>query len=169
MSIGGDAAVKVVVLGVGSSFGDDRVGWEAIERLKGEGIAARFPEVRFEIADRPGSMLLAVLEGVDAAILIDAVEGGLPPGEVVQLADEAIATRAESLLSSHGLGVGPALQLGRTLGKLPPTLLFYGVQLADTPQPETADAPLSPAMDGALDRLIPRIEESLQRLYAGQP
>ena len=164
MSIGGDASVKVVVLGIGSPFGDDRVGWEAIERLRGQGVAARFPEVCFETADRPGSVLLAALDGVDAAILIDAVEGGLRPGEIVHLADEAVDAQAENLLSSHGLGVGSALQLGRALGKLPPKLLFYGVQLAAVPVPETADEPLSPAVDDALARLIPRIEESLRTL-----
>lgn len=161
--------MNVVVLGIGSPFGDDRVGWEVIERLKGEGVAAHFPEVRFETADRPGSMLLAALDGVDAAILVDAVEGGLRPGEIVSLADEAVDAEAETLLSSHGLGVGPALRLGRALGKLPPRLLFYGVQLAAAPLPETADPPLSAAVGGAIHRLIPRIEESLQRLYDDQP
>ena len=166
MSTGGDASVKLLVLGIGSPFGDDRVGWEVVERLKGEGVAARFPEVRFDTADRPGSLLLTTLEGVDAAILIDAVEAGLAPGEIVRLADEAIDARAETLFSSHGLGVGQALQLGRSLGRLPPRLILFGVQLSVSPLPETAEAPLSKSVTAAIDSLVSQIEESLQELLS---
>ncbi|WP_459867259.1 hydrogenase maturation protease [Endothiovibrio diazotrophicus] len=153
--------VTALVLGVGSPFGDDRLGWVLVERLRASGFPARVPEVRFETADRPGALLLAALEGVEEAILVDAVEGGLAPGEIVRLEGTAVEGRAESLFSSHGLGVGPALQLGRALGQLPPRLILYGIQLSTVPFAETVDAPLSVAVADAIDLLLPMIERDL--------
>ena len=155
--------MRMVVLGIGSPFGDDRVGWEVIGRLREAGVAERFPAVRFEAVDRPGAMLLAELEGVDGAILVDAVEGGLAAGEVVRLVGGEIEARAETLLSSHGLGLGPALQMGRALGQLPDTLILHGVQLSTLPNPESSGRSVSPPLWEAVDRLTLEIEEELQR------
>lgn len=34
---------RVCVIGIGSPFGDDRIGWAAIEALKASGILKQFP------------------------------------------------------------------------------------------------------------------------------
>jgi hydrogenase maturation protease len=113
--------VSTLVIGVGSPFGDDRIGWEvaaALEQVLHSGPASRVG-VRTCILDRPGAALLDALRGVRHAVIIDAAHGtDSAPGTLQWLEQHAIGTMPSA--SSHGFGLAEALALGRALGALPP-------------------------------------------------
>ncbi|MEN8176723.1 MAG: hydrogenase maturation protease, partial [Pseudomonadota bacterium] len=125
------------VLGIGSPFGADRVGWEVIERLRET--AAREPglfvDVVLESADRPGIGLLEKLRGFERVILVDAVMGAEAPGTLYRVNAEDLL-RTSGPLSSHELGVADALALAATTGDLPRDLVIMGVAV-----PQSGPAP----------------------------
>lgn len=126
---------NVLILGVGSPFGADRAGWEAVELLRETG---GLEEVRFETSDRPGARLLSLLEGVWNAIIIDALLCSAPPGTPLRLDPETLSRGDRS--SNHGFGVADALALGKALGALPPRLAVIGISAEGNRVP-TIDGP----------------------------
>lgn len=144
--------MPVRIAGIGSWCGDDRIGWDAVEAVETSGLLRRFPEgsVTAHRCERP-SELLALAKGAAALVVIDAMRSGAPPGTVRRLApDEPLG--GQETLSSHGLGVAECLALGRTLGLLPP-LLLYGIE-APRSAPDTAPDELVSAAIPALLRLL---------------
>lgn len=107
---------SILILGVGSPFGADRLGWQAVQALEQQPLAAQFPQldIRFEQSDRPGSRLLSLLRQVDAAVIIDAMRSGMSAGSVRRFENSALVGET-GLMSTHGFGVAEALALGRTL------------------------------------------------------
>jgi hydrogenase maturation protease len=107
--------MKILVLGIGRNLrGDDAAGIEAVRQW-----VADYPEtaarVHVETSEQPGVGLLDLLQGMDAALIVDAVRSSLPAGTVLPLRMEELeAFNAESG-SSHGWGVAETLQLGLTL------------------------------------------------------
>ena len=77
--------------------------------------------------DRPGLNLLDELEGIDAAVLVDAMRSGAPPGSVRVLSPAQLARGPA--LSSHALGVADALALASALGRRRPALRIVAVEL----------------------------------------
>ncbi len=123
---------SILILGVGSPFGADRLGWQAVAALEQQSLAAQFPHlaIRFEQSDRPGSRLLNLLGQADAAIIIDAMRAGQPAGSVRRFSVDEL--NAESgLMSTHGFGVADALALGRALGGLPGEMVVVGIEMGE--------------------------------------
>ncbi|MFP4616259.1 MAG: hydrogenase maturation protease [Thiohalorhabdus sp.] len=108
--------IPVAVLGIGSPFGGDRVGWTVVEALRAEAEAS-WPAVRLAALDRPGPGLLPHLEGVGHAVLVDAVRSGAPPGTLHRFRHLDELPAAEPL-SSHGFGLAEALALAGRVGVL---------------------------------------------------
>lgn len=123
--------MRGVVLGVGSPFGGDRVGWRVVDRLADEGE----DRARLEALDRPGPALVTATEGADFAVIVDAVQAASAPGTCHRLTDlDNLPTG--SPFSSHGLGLAEALALGERLGALPPWVVI-GVAVDATNSPDT--------------------------------
>ncbi len=133
------------LIGIGSPFGADRLGWWAVERL-----APRLPPaVEARCLDRPGPALLTHLEGLDRACLIDAARGDRCPGHLYRLRPEDLAT-APAAPSTHALGLAGTLTLGAQLRLLPPNLLVLAVE---TGPEDTSARPLErawPALQAAV-------------------
>jgi len=107
--------MNILILGAGQSLrGDDAVGLETV-RLWRE----QFPEtargVRVELSELPGLALLELLDGMDAAILVDAVHSSAPAGTLHRLGPDELASFTPGSGSAHGWGVAETLQLGRSL------------------------------------------------------
>ena len=99
------------IIGIGSPFGDDALGHQALERLQQED--GLFPPGTELLAlDRPGSSLVPLLENSRAVVIIDAMQSGQPPGTVQRLKTDELITETK-LPSSHNLGVAEALALAR--------------------------------------------------------
>jgi hydrogenase maturation protease len=116
-------SAPVRVVGIGSAWGADRVGWDVAERLA----AALPPDLEVARCDSPAA-LLGLLEGAQRAVLVDAVVTGAAPGTVGRWAGrEVLEPRAA--WSSHGLDVAGMLALGEALGALPAELVLYGIEV----------------------------------------
>ena len=160
------------IIGIGSPFGDDQLGWEAVEAIRRSGLLDSMPEgmVSTHTCDRPGSGLLALMEDARHVILIDAMRSsavpidgtssGAAPGSIRRL-EKGDIEDSIGLLSSHGFGVASALALGEVLGVLPCQWVCYGVELGNL-----ATDTLNPAVTIAIPVLIEKINEELMAIYA---
>ena len=136
---------RYVVIGIGNpDRGDDAVGRRVAQSLAG----ALPPEVEILEQDGEATSLLACMEGVAAAWLIDACVSGKPAG-TVQRYDVAAAPLPQDAfnLSTHGFGLAEAIELARALDQLPPRCIVYAVEAGSV----VAGAPLSPAVAAAVD------------------
>jgi hydrogenase maturation protease len=115
---------RIKIIGIGSPSGDDQAGWLVIDAL-----ANKLPlDVELIKLDRPGTLLIPLLEKADRVILIDAMQSGGLPGEIHHFVRDEWANYRTGL-SSHGLGVFEALKLAQELGCLPETLDLYGMEI----------------------------------------
>lgn len=150
----------VTVLGVGSPYGDDQVGWKVIEALcQSEGFAGLSEDtVAAHKCDRPGSQLVEYFKDAQATIIVDAVHSGAPPGTVHRLKLSDLDTGASSeLLSSHGFGLADALALAKSLGALPNRVVIYGIEISPDAARPTPDQALSEDVAQAVETLLPLI------------
>ncbi len=107
--------MKVLVLGLGQSLrGDDAAGLEAV-RLWQQTYATTAQKANVLLAELPGLGLLDLLDGMDAAILVDAVHGSATPGTLHRIAPEKLESFTPGSASAHGWGVAETLHLGRML------------------------------------------------------
>lgn len=173
----------VRILGIGSPFGDDQAGWLAIKALECSGRLDRLPPGHVSVValDRPGMSLINYLNGAALAIIIDALRGSGPCG-MIRRFDSAAWPEDSGAVSSHAFGVFSALALARELGCLPPKLVLYGIEVAQSfPGPRhcaasltgvpfrsrrngrdvTPEVPLSPEVAAAIPILIQRIGAEL--------
>jgi len=141
------SSTRVLILGVGSTFGADQLGWHAVDGLAQGGMAEQFPPlaIEFRQSDRPGSALLNLLQGYGCAIVIDAMRAAVAPGTIRRFTPAQLSAET-GLISSHGFGVAEALALGRVLGQLPEQLIVYGIEIG-------TDLANHNLPDGALERL----------------
>jgi hydrogenase maturation protease len=135
----------ISIIGIGSPFGDDSAGLEAARRLS----AAPPAGATVVVADRPGAGLLDLLEGADAAILIDAIRSGARPGSLRDVDLRRAEAIVSSVVSSHELGVAEALALARALGRFPSRGRFLGIEAA-------REGPSGPRLDPAVERGVDR-------------
>ena len=118
---------SVLVLGLGSPFGMDRLGWQVIKALESLNLGEH---VSFAILDRPGPRLISYFDQAECVILVDAVVGTGSQGQLCCLGVDEIC-RMQSHLSSHGFGVAEAVALAQKLGQLPEALFLIGVDIGE--------------------------------------
>lgn len=123
----------IKVIGIGSPFGQDQLGWQVIEQLQ-QSLAAssRRQQLRLLCSDRPGLRLLELIKDTTAVILIDAIDNKACCGQILQL-DRSQLLHTEHPLSSHAVCVSEVLSLGQALGELPEEIVLFGmcVDIAD--------------------------------------
>jgi hydrogenase maturation protease len=122
-----DSRARVAVVGLGSQQlrGDDAAGLEVVRRL------TDLECPRITVREHGGDMLglVELLERREAVLVVDAVSSGARPGSLLRLnAAAGPLPRAAFECSSHALGVADAIELARSLGRLPPTLFVYGIE-----------------------------------------
>jgi hydrogenase maturation protease len=148
-----------LVIGLGSEWrGDDAAGLRVAQRLREPPAPARVIEREGEPMD-----LIEEWAGADRALLVDAVSSGAEPGTIHRLdATERPLPVALFRGSTHALGVADAVELGRSLGRLPETLLVFGIEGASF----GAGAGLTPAVDRAVTALATELRELLAAVPA---
>lgn len=153
------------ILGIGSPFGADRVGWQVIDdlalRLSGAGC---YPcdGIALQRLDRPGAALVGLLADARQVILIDAMQGGFPFATVKELTNEALL-QDNRLISSHGFGLAEALQLAKSLKLLPSGTTLFGIEIGAVDRvPDTKLAPeLQKASMGVAAQIHGRLAAAL--------
>ena len=146
------------IIGLGNLFrGDDGAGLLVARRLK-DLVGDRAEVIEAELA---GLDVLDLMAGAPAVILIDAARSGRPGGTIHRL-DASAGPISGDLFphSTHVLNAVDAIEMGRTLGFLPPRVIVYGVEVGDT----TAGNALSPSVAGALDQVVERVLRELEDL-----
>jgi hydrogenase maturation protease len=121
--------VRAIVIGVGSEYRhDDGAAIDVINRLKHR----HLPGISLVISDGEPTRLIDLWDGAELAIVIDAIRTERPvPGRIYKFTvDQAVAEPGTSA-SSHGLGLGEAVELGRTLGRMPHRLIILAIEGAD--------------------------------------
>jgi len=165
----------ILVAGIGNVFfGDDGFGVEVVRRLEARGgiqvqpeLAAQVRVVDFGI--RGIDLCYALLEGVDAAILIDATQrGGVPgtlyliepSGEDPEAAEAADPYAPLVLMSPHEMDPAKVLQTVRMLGGGCEDILVLGCEPADFgfDNGEEGRMGLSPAVGAMVDQAADMIE-----------
>jgi len=142
-------SVGGIVLGIGNPWRrDDGAGPAVATRLSG-----RLPEsVAIHTLAGDPLELVDALRGAEVVVVVDATvsESGVEPGTVHRFDATAEPLPATfGRLSSHGLGLAEAVELARTLGCLPRSILVYGIEGADF----HAGQGLSPAVETAVRRV----------------
>jgi hydrogenase maturation protease len=148
------ARSATLIVGIGNpDRGDDAVG-RLLARRFAHGTHARVVE-----CDGEPAALLDALAGSERAVIVDAAEFGAEPGTVLRL-DVAAAPLPGlgGACSTHGLGVGEALELGRALGRLPARCVLFAIQ-GERYEPGTG---LSANAARALDEVERRITGELR-------
>lgn len=100
------------VIGLGEPMaGDDGAGLAVVRHLRREGV----PSGVELIEARDATAVLAALEGAARVVVVDAVLGGGPPGSVLALTPESLASGGVRPVSSHGVSLGESLSIARIL------------------------------------------------------
>jgi hydrogenase maturation protease len=158
----------ICVIGIGQTLrGDDEAGLVAVQLWNdtlqreewGSNIVVRF-------AESPGIGLLSLLEGSDAAVLVDAVQSGAKPGTLHQLCENDLEAFMTGAGSAHGWGVAETLALGRQmcLDTLPPTIRVIGIEVGRV----EVGTGLSPEVTSALTAAAVLISKTVEELFANQ-
>lgn len=123
-------APRPLVIGLGTDErSDDGIGLDVVRALAREGRLAA--DLVLEAGDP--SRILFAWEGRLSVLLVDAVRSGLPPGTVHRWdRDELGQVPSEPAVSSHSLSLAHVLTMARALDQLPPRLIVFGIEVAET-------------------------------------
>ena len=145
--------MKVAIIGIGNTLmSDDGAGVRVLELL------TDIPDnVELVELATGGMTLLHELDGLDRAIIIDAVDFGGKPGEVRVFTPDDVTSIKTVGYSLHDLDILKVLDLARTMGTLPREVFIVAVQPGSLEMGEG----LSSEVEGALGELARRIVELL--------
>jgi hydrogenase maturation protease len=132
------------VIGLGNEWrSDDGVGPEVARRLDG----------RVLTGEPIG--LVEALAGLDEVVLVDAVSSGAPAGTVhmFDASAEPLPVTLFGASSTHTLGLAEAVELARSLGRLPGRVIVYGIEGAGFGFGEG----LSPEVEAAAARVVEEV------------
>ncbi|HEU4894919.1 MAG TPA: hydrogenase maturation protease [Acidimicrobiia bacterium] len=133
-----------IVIGVGNpARGDDGAGVVAAQRSGSNGLVATAP-----------FQLMELWEGEDDVVVVDAARSGASPGTILRF-EAGSETLPTGVLggSTHALGVAEVVELARAMGRLPPRLMVYGIEIGDLSQGSV----LSPEVDAAVDSVVAEV------------
>ncbi|MCI4372038.1 MAG: hydrogenase maturation protease [Thermoplasmata archaeon] len=138
---------RPLVIGVGNLHRhDDALGLEVAEQVK-ERLGDRVRVVPF---DGESTGLLDLWVGVGSVVIVDAIRSHGAPGQLHRFEGDLTPLLVESATTStHGLTVGEAWRLGRSLDQLPDRLVVFGVEGEDF----SPGIGLSPAVARSLSSL----------------
>ena len=154
---------RVLLVGVGNPLrGDDGVGLEVVRRLRRRAESAG---VGVRELEGEGIGLLDVWEDARAVVLVDGVRSGADPGTIhrIEVTDGPLPAGLRSSSSTHAVGVGEAIELARTLGRLPSRLVIYGIEGEGF---ETGAA-LSPGVAAAVGSVADAVLDEARELTLG--
>jgi len=108
---------KIRVIGIGSPFAEDQLGWKVIEKLQKKYSAdtQKKNHLLFQSLDRPGPALLEYLKDTARVILVDALKNSGQVGQVQRLSLDDVEQFNPTALSSHSIGIAETLELAKVL------------------------------------------------------
>jgi hydrogenase maturation protease len=159
----GAPPARVLVAGIGNVFlGDDGFGSVLARQLGRRALPAGVAVCDFGI--RGMDLAYALGEDWDAALLLDAVPAGEPPGTLSVIEPEIDDDAVE--LDTHGMHPVKVLRLARELGPLPRRTLVVGCEPQTRSSADRDDMAmeLSEPVRAAVDRAIELVEALLEEI-----
>ena len=149
---------RIRLIGIGNEYrSDDGLGPLIVRELRRRGAV----DVTIREAPGDGGSLLALIEDCDVLMLVDAVDAAAEPGTIHRMdGSHEKVTKTSFPTSTHGLGVAEAVETARVLGRLPETVLLYGIEACSFEQGNG----LSEAVLKSVPELIRMLEEDISRL-----
>lgn len=136
--------MNTLVIGVGNpDRGDDAVGLEAVRRIHGVDTA--------EVSDC--SELIDLWDGRDEVIVIDAMISDARPGTIRRLDALSSPLPESAFTSTHAFDLGTAISMSRLLGRLPASLVVYGIEAGDVSPGAGITRPVEVALQSVLTEL----------------
>lgn len=159
-----DSRRNIFVIAVGNELrGDDGVGPFIARKIK----AKKMPGTLVEIHGGETTSLLELWADAAAVILLDAVKPGAHPGKIYRL-----NPRRQSIPSSlfsystHNFGIAETVELARTLNRLPPCLIIYGIEGKSFERGVGLSSEIKDAAHVIMDRVIGEIREKTESVSA---
>ena len=146
---------KTLLIGVGNEYrSDDGAGLLAALAIREK----RLPDVVVKEESGEGAALMDAWEGFSRIVLVDAVSSGSAPGAIHRL-DARVQSIPSKFFhySTHAFSVAEAVELARTMGTLPESVVLLGIEGENF----IAGTRLSKSVIAALPELIERIESEL--------
>jgi hydrogenase maturation protease len=143
------SGARFAVAVLGTPFrGDDAVGPRVGGVLRDAGVPV------LDCGDEP-TRLIEHLEGLDVAVVVDAVRTGAPPGTLhrVEVTDGPLPAEL-GLASTHAFGVGEAIELARALGRAPRRVVVVGVEGVAFGMGDPVTPQVEAALAGAVDEVL---------------
>lgn len=159
---GAAEVAPAMVVGIGNRHrGDDAVGPLVIDRLEKRLPAGRTPpKPALVVVDGDLCDLSLRWQADQAVVIVDALHSGREPGAIVTIdglrtplrsGRETVSGREP--LSSHGIGLAEAIELGRHLGRLPRSLTIVGIEGATFDHGAALSRPVAAAVDEVAERI----------------
>jgi hydrogenase maturation protease len=148
--------------------GDDGFGVEVANRLE----AAELPDGVSVVETGIGGIALVqeLQSGYDALVVVDCVDRGRPPGQVMLIEPDVIdvdalswSDRYDLLADMHLATPERAMMLARALGVLPANVLMVGCQPVD---PDAVGQGLSAPVAAAVEVAVAEIGRHVEKLLA---
>jgi hydrogenase maturation protease len=152
----------ILVAGVGNVLlGDDGFGVEVVRRLKHRPLPPGTRVVDFGI--RGLDLTYALLDGVRAAIVVDAMPRGRAPGTLCVI--EPAVAAGPATLELHSLDPGRVLQAARALGAQVEQVRVVGCEPSRIASDDEAlSAELSAPVAAAVDEAVAIVESLVREL-----
>ena len=140
--------------------GDDAVGLLVVRAARPR--LEKLPGVEVVEAG-PALNVVHLLEGVDGAVVVDAVRthrGGRAVGTVIRIeaGPEGLPADLGASLSSHGFGLAEAIGLVAVLHEAP-RVVVLGVEVSDVTAGHALSAPVAVVLPDLVERLVTEVEE----------
>lgn len=153
---------NIRIIGLGNEWrGDDAAGLLAARRLRDrlDRIGERVQVIE---ARQAGTDLLDLMNGAQVVLLIDAAKSGRSAGTIHRL-DASAGPIALNLAcqSTHGVSVAETIELGRALGRLPDTVIIYGIEVAETGWGPSLSQPVEEAVEQVVEQIARDVERLL--------
>jgi hydrogenase maturation protease len=148
-------ANETVIIGVGNEFrGDDAAGIQAARRLA----ALKLPNFCVIEQSGEGADLIDAFENAACVYVIDAVSSQGLAGSIYRFEAHEKSLPARYFgVSSHAFGVAEAIEIARSLDRLPPKLVVYGIEGSNF---ETGSS-LNPVVEQAVENVIRKLLQEI--------
>lgn len=152
-----ETGADTVVIGLGNPLmADDGLGLAALELLEREW---RLPaSVRLVDGGTWGLQLLPIIEQAGAVLLVDAIDAGGAPGDLIIMGREELPRLLAHKLSSHQVALAELLAVCDLRGSIPARLAALGLQPARIEMSTT----LSPEVAGRVGDLALAVVAQLE-------
>lgn len=130
----------LAVIGIGDRFRrDDGAGLEVARRLR----LAHPPGVVVKEEEGEPQSLIDAWSGVDEALVIDTISSGSEPGTLhrYEVNEEPLPSKVFRS-PTHSVGLAEAIELGRSLGRLPARLVVFAIEGKSFEEGEGLTAPV---------------------------